>query len=86
MGRVYLATALNFFLPGAGYLVAGVKRDIAFLWLIGVVGLTYVEFAIREAEPTNYWIMFASVFIMNIAFAIDVYRLARAELVEPVSV
>ena len=85
MGRVYFATALNFFLPGAGYIYAGVKRDIAFLWLAGAVGLTYVEFGIRESEPTNYWIMFASVFAMNIAFAIDVYRLAKAELTEPVS-
>ena len=86
MGRVYLATVANFFLPGAGYLIAGVKRDIAILWLLGAIGLTYVEFGIRESEPTNYWIMFASVFAMNIAFAVDVYRLAKAELTEPAAV
>lgn len=76
MGKVYLATAANFFLPGAGYLIAGIKRGLAVLWLVGVIGLTYVEFGIRESEPTLYGIMFASVLIMNLAFAIDVYRLA----------
>ena len=76
MGRVWVATIANFFLPGLGYLIAGVKRGLALLWLIGVVGLTYVEFGIMESEPTLYWIMFASVFVMNLAFAIDVYRTA----------
>lgn len=78
MGKVYLATIANFFLPGAGYLIAGVKRGLAVLWLVGVIGLTYVEFGIRDSEPTLYGIMFASVLIMNLAFAIDVYRIARA--------
>lgn len=80
MRKVYLATIANFFLPGAGYLIAGVKRGLAVLWLVGVIGLTYVEFGIREPEPTLYLIMFASVFVMNIAFAIDVHRIARREL------
>ena len=79
MGKVWVATIANFFLPGLGYLIAGIKRGLAFLWLIGVVGLTYVEFGIRESEPTLYAIMFASVLIMNLAFAIDVYRLAQQE-------
>lgn len=70
----WIPTVLNFFLPGLGYLVAGVKRPLAVLWLIGVIGLTYVEFGIRESEPTLYGIMFAAVLIMNIAFAVDVYR------------
>ena len=73
-----LAALANFFLPGVGYLLIGQKRERAVLWLIGVIGLTYVEFGIRESEPTLYAIMFASVFIGNIAFAIDVYRLATA--------
>ena len=77
MGKVWAATIANFFLPGLGYLIAGVKRFLAVLWLVGVSGLTFVEFGIRESEPTLYAIMFASVFIMNLAFAIDVYRIAR---------
>ncbi len=77
MGKAGWAALANFFLPGAGYLIAGIKRDIAFLWLAGVIALTIVEFGIRESEPTLYWIMFVAVFVMNTAFAIDVYRLAN---------
>ena len=79
MGKVWVATIANFFLPGLGYLIAGVKRGLAVLWLAGVIGLTYVEFGIRESEPTLYGIMFASVLIMNLAFAIDVHMIAREE-------
>lgn len=78
MSNPYVVAAANFFLPGAGYLLAGIKRGLAVLWLIGVVGLTYVEFGIRESEPTLYAIMFASVLVMNTAFAIDVYRAVTA--------
>ena len=74
MANAKVAAVANFFLPGLGYILAGIKRGLGILWLIGVVGLTYVEFGIKESEPTLYNIMFASVLIMNIAFAIDVYR------------
>ena len=74
----WIPTVLNFFLPGLGYIVAGIKRGLGVLWLVGVIGLTYVEFGIREPEPTLYNIMFASVLIMNVAFAIDVYRSQEA--------
>ncbi len=76
MNRARWAALANFFFPGLGYLIAGIKRDIAFLWLAGVIALTAVEFGIRESEPTLYWVMFAAVFVMNTAFAIDVYRYA----------
>jgi hypothetical protein len=78
MKREHWAAIANFFLPGTGYLIGGVKRMLAVLWLIGVIGLTYVEFGIREPEPTLYAIMFASVLIMNVAFAIDAYREVKA--------
>ena len=77
MGKAGWAALANFFFPGAGYLIAGIKRDIAWLWLGGVIALTVVEFGIRESEPTLYWVMFVAVFVMNTAFAIDVYRLAK---------
>jgi len=77
VNKVRVAALANFFLPGAGYLIVGVKRGLAVLWLAGVIGLTYVEFGIREPEPTLYGIMFASVLVMNAAFAVDVYRIAR---------
>ncbi len=76
MNKARLAAIANFFFPGAGYLIVGVKQSLAILWLLGAIGLTIVEFGIRDAEPGFYWLMFASVFIMNTAFAIDVYRIA----------
>ena len=43
----------------------------------GVIALTFVEFGIRESEPTLYWIMFTAVLVMNTAFAIDAYQAAK---------
>lgn len=70
----WTATILNFFLPGLGNIISGYKRDLGFGWLIAVIGLTYVEFGIRQSEPTLYAVMFASVLILNLMFAIDIYR------------
>lgn len=75
----WIPTVANFFFPGLGYLLAGIKRGLAVLWLVGVIGLTYVEFGIREPEPTLYTIMFVSVLLMNVAFAIDVYRAVSSQ-------
>ncbi|MFZ5477135.1 MAG: hypothetical protein ACOZNI_10200 [Myxococcota bacterium] len=83
MAKVWIATVLNFFFPGAGYLVAGIKQPLAACWLVGVIGLTYVELGIQTAAPQYYLPMFASVFLMNIAFAVDVFREARAKLPVP---
>ncbi len=78
MNNPWIAAIANFFFPGLGYLIAGVKRGLAVLWLVGVLGLTYVEFGIRDPEPTLYTIMFISVLVMNVAFAIDAYRTVDA--------
>ncbi|MBI2898007.1 MAG: hypothetical protein HYY06_30925 [Deltaproteobacteria bacterium] len=72
--RRWIATAANFFFPGLGYLIAGQKRPLALGWLIGAIGLTYVELSLQAPMPRLYWTMFVSVFIMNLAFAVDVYR------------
>ena len=79
MQRRTIATIANFFLPGLGYLIGGIRQGLGVLWLVGVIGLTYVEFGIRESEPNLYWIMFASVLVMNVAFAVDVYRSLERE-------
>ena len=78
MARTWIATVLNFFFPGAGYLVLGRKVALGVAWLVGVIGLTYVELGIQTAAPDYYWPMFASVFLMNTAFAVDVYRTVAA--------
>jgi|GEM_PF-1222328 len=77
--RLWFATLGNFFLPGVGYLVTGGARKLyAPLFILGAMGLTWVEFGIQTAAPTFYWPMFASVFVMNTGFAIDAYREAKA--------
>jgi Na+/glutamate symporter len=79
MARTILATALNFFFPGAGYLVLGHKVLMSIAWLVGVIGLTYVELGIQTAAPQYYWPMFISVLVMNTAFAADAFRVGRAK-------
>jgi hypothetical protein len=73
-----VAFLLNFFFPGAGYLYIGRRVLLAIGWLIGAVGLTYVEFGIKEAAPAYYWPMFAAVLLMNTMFAIDAWRETKA--------
>jgi hypothetical protein len=80
MWKAYLAALLNFFLPGAGYLLAKARRLLALPFLLGAVGLTYVELGIKEPLPQMYWIMFGSVFVMNIAFAVDAWRTTAREV------
>lgn len=79
MLRTWIATLLNFFFPGGGYLVLGHKVPLALAWLVGVLGLTYVELGIQTAAPSYYMPMFASVFLMNIAFAVDAYQVGKAQ-------
>lgn len=80
--RPFIAAVLNFVFPGAGYLLLGHKVPLAIAWLLGVLGLTYVEFGIQTAAPAYYWPMFASVFLMNTAFAVDAWRVGRQLAVE----
>ncbi len=79
MTRTLGATFLNFFFPGAGYLLLGHRVPLALMWLVAVIGLTYVELGIQTAAPSYYWPMFGSVLLMNTAFAIDAYRVGRAK-------
>jgi hypothetical protein len=85
MKKTTIAAIANFFFPGAGYLILGVKRALALLWLAGVIALTIVEFGIRESEPTLYGVMFAAVLVMNTAFAIDAYQTGKAMEGHPVT-
>ncbi len=80
MTRIWIATAANFFFPGAGYLILGEKIPLAIAWLVGVLGLTYVELGVQVAAPAYYLPMFASVFILNIAFAVDAFQTGKAKL------
>ncbi|MCA9688154.1 MAG: hypothetical protein R3A51_11605 [Nannocystaceae bacterium] len=79
--KKWTAALMNFFFPGLGYLAFGHKRALGVAWLAGAIGLTYVELSLQEPMPALYWAMFASVFVMNTAFAIDAFTtVRRAEL------
>lgn len=75
--RIWIAIGLNFFFPGAGWLLLGQRRLQAICWLFGVIGLTYVETSIQTAAPTYYWCMFGSVLVMNTGFAFDTWIATR---------
>lgn len=72
----WLGTISNFFFPGLGYLLVGPsprRRAVGAAWLVGMVGLTYVELSLQSVAPALYWPMFGSVFLFNTAFAIDTF-------------
>ena len=71
----WLAALGNFFFPGSGYLLAVPhKRLHGVLWLLAAIGFTYVEqIALGPAHPA-FWPMFASVFLLNTAFAYDAWQ------------
>ncbi len=83
----WLAAGLNFFVPGAGYMYNGKKPLYVTVPMIaGVVGLTYLEqfhdfgdgMTLKDYDSTAFGIMFAAVFVMNTAMAIDAYQEAGA--------
>jgi len=78
MDKAVIAAIANFFLPGLGYLIGGVRGTIAFLWLVGVGVLTYVELQLQALDQQLFFVMFGAVFVMNIAFAVDAYRAVRS--------
>ncbi len=75
--KTWIATLLNWFLPGAGYLVLGIRKLVSVFFILGLVGLTYVEFGIKAPEPELYTLMFASVLVLNTGFAIDAFKEGR---------
>ena len=71
----WLAVLANFFLPGLGYLIAVPhKRVHGAAWLLGVIGLTYVEQVAIGPGGAGFAVMFVSVFVMNTAFAYDAWQ------------
>ncbi len=77
MTKTYIATALNFFFPGAGYLLLGVRQLRAVLFLVGVIVLTYVELTLKGIDLQLYWTMFGAVLVMNTGFAIDAWLVGK---------
>ena len=86
----WIAAVLNFFFPGAGYLYTGRRRALGAVFLLGAIGLTVVEQSaaifpvlgidaagLQTAAPEVYSLLFATVFLMNTAFAVDAWQEAR---------
>ncbi|MCB9745363.1 MAG: hypothetical protein H6741_27980 [Alphaproteobacteria bacterium] len=70
-----LAVLANFFLPGLGYLMAVPhKRLQGLAFLIGALGLSYVEQVALGPEHAAFMPMFVAVFIMNTGFAYDAWK------------
>lgn len=84
----WVAAGLNFFIPGAGYMYNAKKPlYVSVPLVLGAVGLTYLEQVhkygdsdqnLLEYDSTAFGIMFATVLVMNTAFAIDAFREAKA--------
>ena len=73
----WIAAALNFFLPGLGYLIFVREQRVAGLfWLLGAVGLTVVEQAmgLEQALPNAFKLMFATVLVMNLGHVVNTLR------------
>lgn len=70
----WIATVLNFFLPGLGYLIAVPEQRVAgVFWLAGAIGLTVVEqfMGLEQTMPSAFKVMFATVFVMNLGHALN---------------
>jgi hypothetical protein len=71
----WISALANFFFPGLGYLIAVPhKRVHGALWLVAALGFTYVEQVALGPDHAAFWPMFVSVFVLNTAFAYDVYQ------------
>ena len=82
-----IAAGLNFFFPGAGYIYTGKRVALGVGWLLGAIGLTIVEQShvffpmlgvesagLQDGAPAAFYLMFATVFLMNTCFAVDAWR------------
>jgi len=73
----WIASILNFFFAGAGYVYNGRRTALGVALTIGALALTYVELQLQNAAPTLFPIMFGAVFLINTFLAIDGYREAQ---------
>ena len=77
MKKPWLAGVLNFFLIGLGTLYVGKRKGLGLILTLGALSLTYVEQSIKALDASLYWQMFATVFVMNVFFAMDGAREAK---------
>lgn len=75
MWKVYLGTALNFFLLGPGYLLFTPRKVLGAFLTIGAVLATWVEQVPLAAaeDQTPFFVMFAAFFSLAVGCAVDGY-------------
>ena len=71
--NVYIASLLNFFLLGPGYIYQGKRILVGILLTIGAIISTYVELQLKAEGSSLYWYMFVGFFLLALATTIDVY-------------
>ncbi|MBI2415536.1 MAG: hypothetical protein HYV33_02620 [Candidatus Kerfeldbacteria bacterium] len=77
MKKPWLAGLLNFFFMGLGTLYLGKRKPFGLVLTLGSFALTYVELSLKAVDINLYWIMFATVFVMNVLFTLDALREAK---------
>ena len=77
MKNPWIAAVLNFFFIGLGTLYVGKRKLFGLVLTLGALSLTYVEFQVKTYNMSLYNVMFATVLIMNVFFAMDGYQEAK---------
>ena len=77
MKNKWLATVLNFFLPGLGTAYIGKRLWVGVFMTLGALLLAYVEFNLKEAAPELYNYSFAGFLLLAIGTAMDAYHEAQ---------
>ena len=74
--KIYVGTALNFFLLGPGYLLFTDRKVLGAFLTLGALGSTYVEQVQLAAmeDQTPFMVMFVSFFCLAIGCAVDGYQ------------
>lgn len=69
---------MNFFLPGLGYLMLGIKTVFAWLLIISTVFGYYWYFTDPSASSSTNFAFIAGASLLSLAFAFDGYQEAKA--------
>ncbi len=80
MTKVWIASVLNWFFPGLGWIILGRSIALAVPILLGMIGLTYVETSLQAAAPGLYLPMFVSVLVINTALAVECWQWGKAKV------
>ncbi len=83
--KLWIGTALNFFLLGPGYLFFTPRKLLGAFLTVGAVLATYVEQVPLKglADKTPFEVMFVAFFCLALGCAIDGYQEIKRSLAPP---